>query len=251
MENEPWSPKMSVCLVISGRLQLWRHSGFNFNARTNQKVCSDQHSAGAGSKLPHDHVTLLLVHVAVLETGEFCERGSKKGDAKNTRAVQKVVPEQRRWSLSRASSLSASRLFSWCWGRWQPGWSSASRTDHTGCPASTPGDRKANCVRHLSHSQAVTYMETKEWCDTGPWDRRHWTLRKRSPHRLIFNPVPLFSFPGVPVLTWPHELNRWGLAPAVPAGCFWWEGLHFVLKTKTHTHLSFHVNVELLDTLQG
>lgn len=92
MENEPWSPKMSVCLVILGRLQLWRHSGFNFNARTNQKVCSDQHSAGAGSKLPHDHVTLLLVHVAMLKTENFVSevqkgrreeyKGSAEGDTR-------------------------------------------------------------------------------------------------------------------------------------------------------------------------
>lgn len=49
-----------------------------------------------------------------------------------------VVPEQKRWSLGRASSRSASRLFSWYLGRWQPGWLSESHTDHTGCPASTP-----------------------------------------------------------------------------------------------------------------
>lgn len=75
-------------------------------------------------------------------------------------------------------------------------------------------------------------------------------IKKEVPHCLIFNPVPLFSFPGVPVLTWPHELNQQGLAPAVPAGCFWREGFHFTLKYK-NTHLSFHINVELLDPLQG
>lgn len=103
MENEPWSPKMSVCLVISGRLQLWRHSGFNFNARTNQKVCSDQHSAGARSKLPHDHVTLLLIHVAMLETGEFCEQGSK-------RETPRTQEQRRRWYQSRDGEVSRMHL---------------------------------------------------------------------------------------------------------------------------------------------
>ena len=34
---------------------------------TSQEVGGDQDSGGAGTELAHDHVTLLLVHVAVLE----------------------------------------------------------------------------------------------------------------------------------------------------------------------------------------
>lgn len=34
---------------------------------TYQKISSDQHSAWARPKLPHNHITLLLVHVTVLQ----------------------------------------------------------------------------------------------------------------------------------------------------------------------------------------
>lgn len=54
-------------------------SGSKVNTGTHQEVSRDQHSAGAGPELPHDHVTLLLVHVAVLPGGRgFCERVSNR-----------------------------------------------------------------------------------------------------------------------------------------------------------------------------
>lgn len=54
--------------------------GSKVSTGTNQEVSSDQHSAGAGPELPHDHVALLLVHVAVLPgMGRgFCERVSSR-----------------------------------------------------------------------------------------------------------------------------------------------------------------------------
>lgn len=57
---------------------------------------------------------------------------------------QTVVPEQRRWSLWRASSRSTSRLFSWCWGRWPPEWWWGFHTDHIVCLASIPADTEGN-----------------------------------------------------------------------------------------------------------
>ena len=44
----------------------------------------------------------------------------------------------RRWNRGRAFSPWATRPYVVCCRRWQPGWWSVSRTDHTKCPASTP-----------------------------------------------------------------------------------------------------------------
>lgn len=57
-----WKTVAEVGNVLGYMLQVKRSA-----ASTYQEVSSDQHSAGARPKLPHNDVTLLLVHVPVLE----------------------------------------------------------------------------------------------------------------------------------------------------------------------------------------
>lgn len=52
------------------------------------------------------------------------------------------------------------------------------------------------------------------------------------------------------MLTQPHEPNRSGSTPAVPTGCFKEKGSS-VAHSYSSTNLSLHINVELLDTLEG
>lgn len=101
---------------------------------------------------------------------------------------ESVVPERKRWSLGRASSQSASRLFSWYLGRWQPGWLSESHTDHTGCPASTPVTYKRTdyvsevCAEKNIQSTA-TDLNRRQKGQHVTQDleaKGNWTLRKRS-----------------------------------------------------------------------
>lgn len=83
--------------------------GSKVNTGTHQEVSSDQHSAGAGPELPHDHVTLLLVHVAVLPGmggEEFCERVSH-GGAEHKSGVE--APTRAETVKSRACIFSVSQ----------------------------------------------------------------------------------------------------------------------------------------------
>lgn len=133
-----------------------------------------------------------------------------------------VVPEQKRWSLGRASSQSASRLFSWYLGRWQPGWLSESHTDHTGCPASTPvKHRRTDHVSEVCEGKNIQkdghklVMTERPACHTGSWGKRRPDIKKEVPPSLIFNTVPLLFFSDIPMLTHPQELNLRGSASAV------------------------------------
>lgn len=57
-----WKTVAEVGNVLGSMLQVKRNA-----VSTYQEVSSDQHSAGARPKLPHNDITLLLVHVAVLQ----------------------------------------------------------------------------------------------------------------------------------------------------------------------------------------
>lgn len=64
-------------------------------SQTYQQVSGDQNSTGTRAKLPHDQVSLLLVHVAVLEE----ELEAEVKDAAEPDADRQTVaglPEQRR-----------------------------------------------------------------------------------------------------------------------------------------------------------
>lgn len=64
---------------------------------------------------------------------------------------------------------------------------------------------------------------------------RQWTLdiKKEVPPSLNSDTVIFISFPGVPMLTQPHELNLSGLATAVLAGCFEEKG-HICSSVRLH-----------------
>lgn len=173
---------------------------------------------------------------------------------------ESVVPERKRWSLGRASSQSASRLFSWYLGRWQPGWLSESHTDHTGCPASTPVTYKKGQTVLVKSAQGKPIQRTATdfWRPRGQHvtqdleAKGDWTLRKRS-LPASFSILCLYSSsPIYPCWhihkswTWEARLLQFKQGALERRDIWYVEPCYAKLKT----HLSLHIDVELLDTLK-